>query len=504
MVRDSCDYPSNIDVLLQGLDAKTSNVLTLHRDNQPLLTVRTGSEGTCLDSQGGSVVHLSRYNHLISIPEGTYVFNALNGSLVEFNELEYEKLRSILKAGGPFGLLSDEDWSDLVAAGIITDTDDFDTVAERFREACRKPVVSFVLVPTLECNLDCPYCYEKPVNRSRAPEGLMESIADEIAKFIGRKREKELIVSIGWYGGEPLLESERVLRISRFLRSVSESYGHSFRGSIVTNGVLLSPSICDALISSGVTSAQVTIDGPHDIHNIRRPLRAGSGDSYSTIIRNIASACERGMHVSLRVNLDRTVASHLALLLADLADKGFSRLPKFRLYFAPVRSAKGVCANSEACYTTKEFASVETQGILMAKEFGISVESYPSARPLPCSALLPDFYIVGPTARVHKCLSLVGQDEFSIGTFGADGLQVDKPDMFALWSSYDPLQLQCSECSFFPICVGGCPLARLSAHSELEGALSLMDESDSCTTWRYNLKDIIQAYVRESLPTRGL
>src|SRR5690606_20415078 len=132
-------------------------------------------------------------------------------------------------------------------------------------------------------------CYEKPVNRSRAPEGLMESIADEIAKFIGRKREKELIVSIGWYGGEPLLESERVLRISRFLRSVSESYGHSFRGSIVTNGVLLSPSICDALISSGVTSAQVTIDGPHDIHNIRRPLRAGSGDSYSTIIRNIAS-----------------------------------------------------------------------------------------------------------------------------------------------------------------------------------------------------------------------
>lgn len=70
MVRDSCDYPSNIDVLLQGLDAKTSNVLTLHRDNQPLLTVRTGSEGTCLDSQGGSVVHLSRYNHLISIPEG--------------------------------------------------------------------------------------------------------------------------------------------------------------------------------------------------------------------------------------------------------------------------------------------------------------------------------------------------------------------------------------------------------------------------------------------------
>jgi len=61
-----------------------SNTIRFH-GQQPLLTVRTGSEGICLDSQGGSVVHLSRYSHFFDLTKA-----CINHSVKEIARLILE------------------------------------------------------------------------------------------------------------------------------------------------------------------------------------------------------------------------------------------------------------------------------------------------------------------------------------------------------------------------------------------------------------------------------
>ena len=68
---------------------------------------------------------------------------------------------------------------------------------------------------------------------------IVSYITENIAKFDS--------VEIQWFGGEPLLQVNDMVSISRAIKTICEEKGKSFRSSITTNGYLLDSHTIDVL-----------------------------------------------------------------------------------------------------------------------------------------------------------------------------------------------------------------------------------------------------------------
>src|SRR5580693_1893213 len=91
-----------------------------------------------------------------------------------------------------------------------------------------------IILPTEKCNFRCVYCYED-FKVGRMSEGVQRGIE---LLLINRAPTLNLL-NLSWFGGEPLLARDIVLRLSRHAFSLSKKYGFRLTGGLTTNGYLL-------------------------------------------------------------------------------------------------------------------------------------------------------------------------------------------------------------------------------------------------------------------------
>ncbi len=119
---------------------------------------------------------------------------------------------------------------------------------------------------TSDCNLSCSYCYQK-----RRPERLaFEKAARCLETFSEDLRPG---FSVGFYGGEPLLELDAIRAIVAFIRDRPELSGKRPRYLVSTNGVLLDGKTID-FFAANRFSVSLSHDGT--AQEITRPSRANS------------------------------------------------------------------------------------------------------------------------------------------------------------------------------------------------------------------------------------
>jgi uncharacterized protein len=82
---------------------------------------------------------------------------------------------------------------------------------------------------------------------------------------------RELVVT--YFGGEPLLDFSSLAAISGCIQDELPQ-GLDARQAVITNGTLLGR-YAPALREIGVTTAQVTLDGPPEVHDRRRVSEVG-------------------------------------------------------------------------------------------------------------------------------------------------------------------------------------------------------------------------------------
>ena len=82
------------------------------------------------------------------------------------------------------------------------------------------------------CNLKCEYCYQMPDRESSKP---VEPTESEIFDFIKEieDREKGLVSTVVLFGGEPMLNKSKFLRVLE----IFNSRGHKYALSTTTNGL---------------------------------------------------------------------------------------------------------------------------------------------------------------------------------------------------------------------------------------------------------------------------
>ena len=175
------------------------------------------------------------------------------------------------------------------------------------------------VVTSLGCNFACPYCFE-----AKHPSLMDEAVQDRLLQITENKLATVGELSVLWYGGEPLVGRDALLRLSGGFRRRAAAAGAAYRAAMVTNGYLLTAEVATLLRDNDVRSAHVTLDGPAETHDRRRALIGGRG-TFDTVLANIVAAADI-LPLSVRVNLDADNAGAYETLLTQMAGAGLVRL----------------------------------------------------------------------------------------------------------------------------------------------------------------------------------
>ena len=97
---------------------------------------------------------------------------------------------------------------------------------------------------------------------------------------------------ISWFGGEPLYGFQAIEDLAPFAQEWARENGVFLKSNMTTNGYLLTPETADKLLSWGINSFKITIDGRPEDHNCSRPTRDGK-ETFWTIFENLKSLRQR-------------------------------------------------------------------------------------------------------------------------------------------------------------------------------------------------------------------
>lgn len=150
----------------------------------------------------------------------------------------------------------------------------------------RGSIFNLILQVTQNCNLRCSYCAYSGqyYNRSHSNKTMSFQIAKQAVDFLFRHSIERPEITIGFYGGEPLLEFELIKKIVDYVESIS--WGKKVNYTVTTNATLLHGDILEYLAKHNF-DVMISFDGPKEIHDKNRRFANGHG-SYDLIMDNLA------------------------------------------------------------------------------------------------------------------------------------------------------------------------------------------------------------------------
>lgn len=144
----------------------------------------------------------------------------------------------------------------------------------------------FIIDLTKRCNLGCIYCFRQ-IERT---DSISKTEIDNICNYIYKYCKKYSInhFTIQPWGGEPLLEFEKVIYIQDFF------YKKNMHPKITieTNATLITEDIAKILFDKKI-AVGVSIDGDEIIHNFHRPFISNKG-SFNEVLKGINNLRKAG------------------------------------------------------------------------------------------------------------------------------------------------------------------------------------------------------------------
>lgn len=323
-------------------------------------------------------------------------------------------------------------------------------------------IFTAVVTLNLDCNLGCKYCYE---GKRKGKHYMSADTADDFVNFLkaGVLKNKDAINLI-FYGGEPLLSVDTIVRISKDIRSFVKSQGIAFGFTLTTNGTLLTPQIVKKLKPLGLRSASITLDGPREVHDSFRPFKAGKG-SFETIVRNIKNVCPM-IDVHIGGNYTRERHREFPRLLDYLLKNGLGPNKISSVEFDPVFQESKKFATPDfhdGCKSLSEpwlcDASVFLREEILKRSFLTQ-----KIEPAVCAVEQRDMLVVNYDGTLYKCPGLVGRKKFCVGSLKTGILDYHKTHQIGNWKSE-----KCLECAYLPLCFGGCRYMKLLQDGAMQG-----------------------------------
>ncbi|MCL2166146.1 MAG: SPASM domain-containing protein [Clostridiales bacterium] len=346
----------------------------------------------------------------------------------------------------------------------------------------------YTFILNTQCNFHCPYCFESESFHNKN-ESMQKSQIDAAFRLIGRQMEEnpdQKKANIEIFGGEPLLPHAKP-DLAYLLDKISS---YDYTASIQTNGYYLLENL-DLLSndSNPIKVIQITIDGPMDIHNIRRISHDGA-NTFRKITEGIDAflALHLPIRLDLRTNVDRDNIEYLEELVSIYEEKGWTQSERVSFIAAPVENRSGNLLQTSKLLSWSDLfdrlfpLSTDKGGIYdlsifkainyFRSYFYNILNDLPTENPLfpkvnYCDAAAAKYMIFHPDGRIYLCPESVGMEELAIGQYYPD-VVIDQTKI-ALWANQTILQReQCKSCEISTFCGGGCCMASLTKNGAMD------------------------------------
>jgi uncharacterized protein len=327
-------------------------------------------------------------------------------------------------------------------------------------------IQELILLPTEKCNFRCTYCYE-----DFELGKMSEETQRAIELFIDNRMEGLELLKFSWFGGEPLVAKDVVLRLSRYAKQKCDEHGVKFQGGLTTNAYVLDQELARELISLNQDFFQITLDGWKEAHDVLRQRADGRG-TFDVIWNNLLGlkALDLKFEVCVRVHVRRDNIENLEILMREFA-LAFQGDRRFYLDFQHLRDMGGEGGKSienpvsyielryieaplRASYrralqelrgVSHNPSSVEdsttTDEPLILEKASNSGESAGSQRaseqvagePYICYAGKPNSLLIRSNGRIGKCTVAFDDDRNDVGYLNLDGSVVINNEKYQHW-----------------------------------------------------------------------
>ncbi len=408
----------------------------------------------------------SKYILKVKTEDGYFViFNSLTKKLIKTQIVNKNLLLDSLAGCSKNNQLNQY----LIENGFIVDDNEKETKeAENiYQEVClSQKVLNVIILPTYNCNFRCSYCYESFPNVV-----MSESTQNDVFEYVKKLLIDYESLNISWFGGEPLLELETIIRLSERFRALCKREGKTYLGDITTNGYLLTVDTFKKLLKCNIRTYQITIDGLQSTHDKYRYLVNGSG-TYSTIMKNLINIRDNikstMFQIVLRTNMTKQLSDTLNEHLASI-DKEFLRDFRFkhvcRIAFAYNNEyVKNDLLNTESLINSS-FNNLPQNLINESnrKYFISSFKDFICGKASVCYAGKTSSIVIDPLGKLMKCTVCLDDEKNVVGDIYS-GIQNDKLKQWIERPVNSEVVRLCSDCPIYPICLNvSCPYEHFSA-----------------------------------------
>lgn len=346
------------------------------------------------------------------------------------------------------------------------------------------------IAPTLRCNFACSYCFEQAAHNQNKRDGhdafMPEDVQQGLINYIKQATKTVKSVHVTWFGGEPLLGMQLIFDLTQKIMAITAERQLAYSADMVTNGYLLSgnPKIMRKLQDSRITSFQITLDGPPEVHNSRRMLKAGQAATFDKILEGITLLQANQMSVELRVNIDRSNMAEAVKLLDILEAR---QLKDISVNLGHVVADTAGCKSiADSCVTKEEFAVLNRTFREALRQKGFKQDRascYPRIASA-CAANQINALVVDPDGDLYKCWSEIGEKTARIGNITSLNQRSQSERMHEIrWLTWEPFErADCLACKFLPLCMGGCSYRSMFVNTA----------RPDCDEWKYSLEHYVK------------
>ena len=395
----------------------------------------------------GRKYRMNKYCIEQPIEEGTLIHNFFTGATVMIRPFEYTNI------------YTDDpcDYAEFLVNNYFIVPEDFNEkeLVDLIRSRQQVPFKSgyldhprnFTILSTTKCNARCFYCYEM---QSKGKTHMTHETAEKVAKYIMEVAPKDQELEIGWFGGEPLYNTDVIEIITSRLNSA----GIKFRGNMITNGYLIDGNMIPKIKHDWhITNMQITFDGTEEVYNkVKNYIYKDDVSPYKKVLDNVRLLLNHDITVSVRMNCDSHNFENLKVLVNELHEE-FKEYGNFSMYVWPIFEEGFVRTEEQkkALYDN----IIELDKLILSLGYPLSHGLYNGIKGTHCMVDSGDAITINPRGDIGICEHYI--DKNFIG-------HIDTPyekDMEVLkaWRDYSAYTEICDDCQAYPQClrVKQCP-----------------------------------------------
>ena len=341
-----------------------------------------------------------------------------------------------------------------------------------------------IINPTLNCNLNCWYCYENHIENSEISDETICNFKKHL--IVKYKKEPFSSLNLSFFGGEPLLKTKKVLDLISYSKKFCSEKNVFFEIGFTTNGTVISDDFLNS-IKNIKTSFQITFDGDKEKHDKTRFFKKTDIGSFDKITLNIKKIQDiiKKHHIIIRINYDKETLKNIDELINSLSfiDKNKTTVNLQKVW------------QVEEKIDSDEFINVINKFL----DNGFIVDySNLSRKNQTCYADIYNTLLINYNGNIYKCTSKDFVKKYVEGNLLKNGQikWINKNFINRLSSELPSI---CKDCNLLPSCSGFCS-QQLLENKEFECVLKNLEISyEDFIAYNFKRNMILQKINKKEL-----